>query len=36
MNNKINSDNDPEFKGLRVLASMDLVFAADCIYRDEK
>jgi hypothetical protein len=31
MNNKISSDNDPEFKGLRVLAYMDLVFAADCL-----
>ena len=31
MNTKINSDNDPAFKGLRVLAYMDLVFAADCL-----
>jgi hypothetical protein len=31
MNNKISSDNDPEFKGLRVSAYMDLVFAADCL-----
>jgi hypothetical protein len=31
MNNEINSDNEPEFKGLRVKAYMDLVFASDCL-----
>jgi hypothetical protein len=31
MNTNVVCDNEPEFKGLRVLAYMDLVFASDCL-----